>query len=106
MGDAEGFDGLVDLADAITLLREQIAEAQSRIAAPGADKGVRLTVEEITLQLGLELTEAKGVTGGLRWSVISLGGKKDTGRKTTHTVTMKLASHGPDGRRTPVRDVE
>ncbi|WP_157877457.1 hypothetical protein [Streptomyces odonnellii] len=43
---------------------------------------------------------------GLRWSVISLGGKKENGSKSTPTVTMKLTPHGPDGRRSEVLDVE
>ncbi|WP_242433128.1 trypco2 family protein [Streptomyces sp. Root264] len=58
----------MDLADAITLLRDQVAEAQDRIADPAGrgDRGVLFTLGEITLDLGLELTGAKGVNGGLR----------------------------------------
>lgn len=98
----------MDLADAITLLRDQIAEAQNRIATPavGGDKGVLFTLGEITLDLGLELTGTKGVNGGLRWSVISLGGKKESGRKATHTVTVKLAPHRPGGGDIDVSDTE
>ncbi|QXE35086.1 hypothetical protein KQY30_13200 [Streptomyces sp. GMY02] len=117
MPDANGPDGRwMDLADAVTLLREQIAEAQDRINRPpgtdgatggdAAHKGVLFTVEEVTLQLGLELTSTKAVDGGLRWSVISLGGKKENSGKSTHTITMRLTPHGPDGRRSEVRDVE
>jgi len=106
MGDVGSLDGPVDLADAIALLRDQIAEAQERIAEPGSHRGVLFTVQEITVELGLELTEAKGVNGGLRWSVVSLGGKKDTGRRTTHTVNLVLTPRGTDGRRSEVRDVD
>ncbi|MFE5300686.1 trypco2 family protein [Streptomyces sp. NPDC056632] len=98
----------MDLADAITLLRDQIAEAQRRIADPtgGGDKGVRFTMGEITLDLGLELTGTKGVNGGLRWSVISLGGKKESGSKATHSVTVKLTPHQAGGGDIEVRDTE
>ncbi|MGW0828045.1 trypco2 family protein [Streptomyces sp. NPDC002845] len=98
----------MDLADAITLLRDQIAEAQDRIAAPAGrgDQGVRFTLGEITLDLGLELTGTKGVNGGLRWSVISLGGKKESSRKATHTVTVKLTPHRPGGGDIDVSDEE
>ncbi|MFF2513000.1 trypco2 family protein [Streptomyces sp. NPDC058086] len=61
---------------------------------------------EITLELGLELTGTKGVDGGLRWSVISLTGKKESGTRATHTVTVKLAPHLPGGGDLDVSDVE
>ncbi|MFC8869756.1 trypco2 family protein [Streptomyces sp. NPDC057148] len=109
MSSASGADEeWMDLADAVTLLRDQIAEAQDRIAAPAGqgNKGVLFTLGEITLDLGLELTGTKGVNGGLRWSVISLGGKKESGHKATHTVTVKLTPHRPGGGDIDVSDVE
>lgn len=108
VGNASGSDQeWMDLADAITLLRDQVAEAQDRIAAPaGGDRGVLFTLGEITLDLGLELTGSKGVNGGLRWSVISLGGKKESGSKATHTVTVKLTPHRPGGGDIDVSDEE
>ncbi|MBH5131231.1 hypothetical protein I3J14_13870 [Streptomyces sp. HB-N217] len=109
MGSASGSnEEWMDLADAITLLRDQIAEAQDRIAAPAGNgnRGVLFTLGEITLDLGLELTGAKGVNGGLRWSVISLGGRKESGTKTTHTVTVKLTPHRPGGGDIDVSDEE
>ncbi|MDT3395349.1 trypco2 family protein [Streptomyces sp. B1866] len=116
MPDTGGPEGQwMDLADAITLLREQIAEAQRRINAPGstpgggsgvADKGVLFRLEEITLDLGLELTGTEGVNGGLRWSVLSFGGKKESGTRGTHTLTVKLTPHRPDGGDVDVNDEE
>ncbi|MGW0778980.1 trypco2 family protein [Streptomyces sp. NPDC002835] len=109
MGNASGSDQeWMDLADAITLLREQVAEAQDRIAVPagGGDRGVLFTLGEITLDLGLELTGSKGVNGGLRWSVISLGGKKESGSRATHTVSVKLTPHRPGGGDIDVSDEE
>lgn len=89
----------LDLADAISLLRDQIAEAQDRLTAPTGpgDRGVRFTMGEVTLDLGLELTGTKGVNGGLRWSVISLGAKKESGSKATHMVSVKLTPGRPGG---------
>ncbi|MFA7764357.1 trypco2 family protein [Streptomyces sp. NRRL S-448] len=109
VGNANGSDQeWMDLADAITLLRDQVAEAQNRIADPagGGHRGVLFTLGEITLDLGLELTGTKGVNGGLRWSVINLGGKKENSSKATHTVTVKLTPHQPDGRDSYVIDDE
>ncbi|MFD3883045.1 trypco2 family protein [Streptomyces microflavus] len=109
VGNASGSDQeWMDLADAITLLRDQVAEAQDRIADPAGtgDRGVLFTLGEITLDLGLELTGTKGVNGGLRWSVISLGGKKESGSKATHTVSVKLTPHRPGGGDIDVSDEE
>ncbi|WP_346010904.1 trypco2 family protein [Streptomyces sp. SID5606] len=109
VGNGSGSDqGWMDLADAITLLRDQVAEAQNRIAAPtgDGDQGVLFTLGEITLDLGLELTGSKSADGGLRWSVISLGGKKESGSKATHTVTVKLTPHRPGGGDIDVSDEE
>ncbi|MGX2996530.1 trypco2 family protein [Streptomyces sp. JNUCC 64] len=109
MSNASGSGGeWMDLADAITLLRDQIAEAQDRIADPagGGDKGVLFTLGEITLELGLELTGTKGVDGGLRWSVVSLGGKKESSTAGTHRLTVNLTAHQPGGGDIDVSDEE
>lgn len=95
-GEGSGADGALDLADAITLLRDQIAEAQHRISASG-DSGVRFALGEITLELGLELARTRGVDGGLRFSVVSLGGKREGSSTSTHTVTVRLSPHLPGG---------
>lgn len=61
---------------------------------------------EITLDLGLELTGSKGANGGLRWGVISVGGKRESGRRATHTVTVKLTPHQAGGGDIDVGDQE
>ncbi|MFB6690064.1 trypco2 family protein [Streptomyces virginiae] len=109
MPDTHGADGQwMDLADAVTLLREQVAEAQRRLADPaeGGDKGVLFKLDEITVELALELTGTKGVNGGLRWSVISLGGKKESATKDTHKLTVKLTPHQPGGGDVDISDEE
>ncbi|MET8905722.1 trypco2 family protein [Streptomyces sp. NPDC004538] len=109
MSGVRGTDGQwMDLADAVTLLREQIAEAQGRLADPAGvgDKGVLFTLGAITVELGLELTRSQGADGGLRWSVISLGGKKESGTTGTHRLTVQLTPHAPDGSDVDVSDTE
>ncbi|MFI6006415.1 trypco2 family protein [Streptomyces sp. NPDC051366] len=96
MGNSNDSEDLLELADAITLLRDQIAEAQNRIADPngGADKGIRFELGEITVELGMELARTNGGNGGLRFSVVgvgvSLGGKHERADKATHKVTVRL----------------
>jgi hypothetical protein len=103
-------EGRLDLADAITLLREQLDEAQTRINSPdnrGAPhRGVLFGLGEITLELGMELTRTQGVNGGLRFSVVSLGGKKENLVKATHTITVQLNPHRPDGGEIDISDKE
>lgn len=69
MGSATG-DEWMDLADAVGLLRRQIAQAQRQVAEDPADD-VQFAVGEITLELGMELTGTRSVNGGFgsRWSV-------------------------------------
>ncbi|MBV7701029.1 trypco2 family protein [Streptomyces sp. TRM70350] len=108
-GNGRGEEWL-DLADAITLLRDQIAEAQSRIADPdgtgAGHKGVLFTLGDITLELGMELTRSRAADGGLRFSVAGFGAKKETANRATHTVTVQLTPHRPDGGGIPVGDLE
>lgn len=101
-GSTEANEGL-DLADAITLLRDQVAEAQHRISVRG-DAGVRFGLGEITLDLGLELARTRGMDGGLRFSVVGFGGKREGSRTTTHTLTVRLNPHLPEGGDVDVSD--
>lgn len=96
VGTIDAGENWLDLADAIALIRKQIGEARNRLAVAG-DAGVPLTLGEITLELGMELTRVQGVNGGLRFSVASFEGNRGTTRTATHTVTVRLQPHGPQG---------
>ena len=85
----------LDVADAITLLRKQVAEAQRRVAAEG-DQGVHFSLGEITLELGLELTNTQGGDAGLKFAVVSVGGKMERANTATHKVTVRLDPRGED----------
>ncbi len=104
MGNGSGEDWL-DLADAITLLRRQVAEAQRRVATEG-DEGVLFSLGEITLELGLELTGTRNVDAGLRFAVVSVGGSAERTRQATHKVTVRLEAHGSDHAPVEVSDEE
>ncbi|MDN3060564.1 hypothetical protein PH213_39865 [Streptomyces sp. SRF1] len=104
MGHADsGADEGLDLADAITLLRDQVAEAQYRIST-GGDAGVRFSLGEITLELALELAKTRGLDSGLRFSVVGIGGKRESTRTATHTLTVRLDPHLPGGGAVDVSD--
>ncbi|WP_286158254.1 trypco2 family protein [Streptomyces sp. CB03911] len=102
MSGENGSDGQwMDLADAVMLLRDQIVEAQSRVGVTGnsenANKGVLFRLGEINIELGLELVKTRGMNGGLRWSVVSFGGKRENAQKAAHKVNVKLSPHQPGG---------
>ena len=63
-------------------------------------------LRESTLELGVELTRTRRTDGGLRFSVISLGGKKETGDRATHKVAVQLKPHLPAGGDIDIRDTE
>lgn len=107
----ESHEERLDLADAIALLRDQVADARGRISpgsadAAGDDKGVLFSLGEVTLELGVELTRTRQAGGGVRFSVISLSGKKESADKATHKVTVQLRPHLPGGGDLDVSDVE
>ncbi|MEW1864222.1 hypothetical protein OG896_36290 [Streptomyces sp. NBC_00669] len=104
MGNSSGDDWL-DLADAITLLRRQVAEAQRRVATDG-DDGVHLSLGEITLELGMELTGSRKADAGLRFAVVSVGGGAERTRQATHKVTVRLDARGADHAPVNVSDEE
>ncbi|MFF1655263.1 trypco2 family protein [Streptomyces sp. NPDC058255] len=54
----------------------------------------------------MELTRTRALDGGLRFSVVGLGGKKETGNKATHTVTVQLKPHRLGGGDVDVHDEE
>ncbi|MFC9325044.1 trypco2 family protein [Kitasatospora sp. NPDC057015] len=95
MGGSNGTgEEWLDLADAITLLRGQVAEARDRLNRNGArESGVLFNLGEITLELGMELTRTKGGDGSLRFGVAGFGGKYEKANKATHKVTVRLEAH-------------
>lgn len=110
-----GFGGLmaeeiVDLADAIALVRDQIVEARRRIEQPGAGGGVEFGLGEITVELGMELTRTKGGSGGLRFGVVGVGAdfgaKLESADKSMHKVTVRLTPRLPGGGEVDVKDFD
>ncbi|WP_051831240.1 trypco2 family protein [Streptomyces violens] len=95
----------LDLSDAIVLLRGQLSEAQHNLHRDG-DRGIVLTVDDITLELGMELTHARTTDASLRFSVVGVGGKRDRGDKTLHKVTVHLKATAQNNNPLKVADKE
>jgi hypothetical protein len=90
----------LDLADALTALRGQLAEAQKR----AWDSPIHLSVEEVTVELGLELHRSAKGDGGLRFGVVSMGGSGERSRQATHHVSVRLSAHTDEGGPVDVSD--
>lgn len=90
--DVSGDDGL-DLADAVRLLREQLAAAQRE--ADGSD--VRFRVGEVTVELAVQLTRTGSGGGSLRFGVVSAEGKRERAQSTTHRIQLTLHPRSGSG---------
>ncbi|MCC3326493.1 trypco2 family protein [Nocardia abscessus] len=85
MADAPHADWL-DLVDALTALRRQLIEAQSR----ATDSAIKLAIQEVTVEFGLELQRSAKGSGGFRFGVVSADVGGDLSRRATHKVSLKL----------------
>ncbi|MGW2255169.1 trypco2 family protein [Kitasatospora sp. NPDC001660] len=82
-----GFDG-TELSEAIAAVRAGLVAAQRS----GADSGIRFTVKDVVVDLGLELRRVGGVSGGVKAFVFSgeARGEQSSGRMHRLTVTLGL----------------
>ena len=92
MSDSDGDDWL-DLADAVGLLRRQIAEAQGR----AADADLRFVVGEIRMEFELELARTRGGSGELRFAVGSAGLRRERSSHTVQRVSLTLRPEQASG---------
>ncbi|MFE7561970.1 trypco2 family protein [Kitasatospora sp. NPDC057500] len=99
MGGADSGDWL-DLADALSALHEQLGEARLR----AADSPIRLSVEEVTVEFGMELRRLARGDGGLRFGVVSAGGGVERTSVGTHRVTLRLNARTESGEPLDVAD--
>jgi len=76
----------VPLASAIAALRRELVAAVSE----GEDKGVRFALGPIELEFQVEVSSEAGGEAGVKFWVISLGGKGSRTSGTTHTVHLTL----------------
>jgi hypothetical protein len=81
---AGGMD--IPLAQAIAALRSELVAAVSE----GEDKGVRFALGPVELEFQVEVSNEEGVDGGVRFWVVSVGGKGSRSSAQTHTVRLTL----------------
>ncbi|MFD5479705.1 trypco2 family protein [Streptomyces hawaiiensis] len=93
MSDRDSAENVVELAQAIESLREQLDTAR-RMAPEG---GLSFEVGPVELEFQVALLSGSEITGGARFYVLSGGGAKRRERTSTHTVRLTLTPRGPGG---------
>ncbi|MER6530611.1 trypco2 family protein [Streptomyces sp. NPDC001508] len=83
----------IELADLLTSLRSEIDRA--RLAAAGQD--VRFRINSIDLELQVAVEKTAEANAGVRFWVVSLGGKGGGKSAQTHTVKLSLAAETDTG---------
>jgi hypothetical protein len=84
----------LELAQAIAALRGQLEAAMTG----GQGHEVRFALNTVVLEAQVQISNEKGVEGGVKFWVVTLGGKAASTASATHTVTLTMTPTGPDGR--------
>src|SRR6266849_1570728 len=99
-------EGLVGLADAIRELRRELTQAM----AEGHGQQVRFELGPVEMEFLLEISKAAEGDAGVRFWVVSLGGKGSVSSGSTHRVKLSLSprdhSGGSPGEPLEVSDTE
>ncbi|MFE9608052.1 trypco2 family protein [Streptomyces sp. NPDC006012] len=83
----------IELSDLLTSLRAEIDRA--RLAAAGQD--VRFRINSIDLELQVAVEKTAEANAGVKFWVVSLGGRGGGRTAQTHTVKLSLAAETHDG---------
>jgi hypothetical protein len=81
------------LAEAVAALRKELTSAMTA----GAGERVRFELGTVEMEFQLELAKERGAEAGVKFWVVTLGGKGSTTSGSTHRVSLQLTPKGPDG---------
>ena len=98
MADAsEAQEGLLELADAIGLVRQQLVAAQLEGRRVVAGKVATFAVGKVTLELTGEIKKTFGGSGGATFWVFTANAKAEQAAGTGHKISIELVPQGKDG---------
>ncbi len=92
-----GEDGLVELSDAIEVVREQLVAAQLTGRRVVAGQVLTFAVGKVSIEFSGEVKRVDGVGGGVKFWVVTADGKAERSRGAAHKVTVELIPQAPDG---------
>jgi Trypsin-co-occurring domain 2 len=99
-----GEDGLVELSDAIEVVREQLVTAQLAGGRAVAGRKLTFAVGKVSLEFSGEVKKVAGGSGGVKFWVITADAKAERSSGVGHKVTIELIPQGPDGKSFIVAD--
>lgn len=94
---ADTAEGLLELADAIGVVRQQLVAAQMAGRRVVAGKVVTFAVGKVTLELVGEIKKTGGVSGEVKFWVLTAAAKAERASGTGHKITVELVPQGKDG---------
>jgi NTP-dependent ternary system trypsin peptidase co-occuring protein len=97
-------DGLVELSDAIGMVREQLVAAQVAGRQVAAGQVLTFAVGKVSIEFSGEVKKVAGGGGGLKFWVLTAEAKTERSRSGLHKVTIELIPQTPDGRAYIVND--
>lgn len=90
-------DGLVELSDAIAVVREQLVAAQLAGRQVVAGQVVQFAVGKVTIEFSGDVKKVAGGGGGVKFLVFSADAKLEHTAGAGHKVTVELVPQRPDG---------
>jgi hypothetical protein len=98
-------DGLLELAHAIGLIREQLVEAQLAGRRVVASRVATFAVGKVTLEFIGEIKQTAGQgPEGLKFLVLTADTKAQLAARAGHKATIELIPQGADGERFVIAD--
>jgi hypothetical protein len=97
-------DGLVELADAIAVVREQLVAAQLSGRRVVAGQVLTFGVGKVLLEFSGEVKTVAGSGGGVKFWVLTADAKAERAQGAVHKVSIELLPQNPDGSQYVVND--
>lgn len=90
-------DGLVELADAIDAVRDQLIAAQTVGRRYAAGLVLRFAVGRVSIEFAGEVSTTGGGSGGVRFWVVTAEAKAERTSGASHKVMVELIPQTPQG---------
>ena len=90
-------EGLVELSDAIGIVREQLVTAQLAGRQVVAGRVLSFAVGKVSIEFVGEVKKISGASGGVKFWVFTADAKAERSTAATHKVTIELIPQTRDG---------
>lgn len=97
-------DGIVELADAIGVIRDQLAEAQHASRQFDDERALTFEVGKVVVELSGEVKTSLGAEGGTRFWVLTAQASAERAHSALHKVQVELIPQTSDGKTVRVAD--